>query len=149
MENIMHWLAITPFKTSLGYLQNSLKTQYFINIKNAFKSYFPKREIWKNDDYWKDLLKDFKKCCKRSRILDPSVVETCKSAPLYRDVSQARTRTTTFRAKHMNEKADKKGVALGMIKEATAYKIQKLAEFCLWLQWLGNLRGNNLRPKMR
>jgi hypothetical protein len=137
MENIMHWLAITPFKTSSGYLQNSVKTQYFSNIKNAFKSRFPNREIWKDDDYWKDLLKDFKKCCERSRILDPSVVETRKSAPLYRDVSQARTRTTTVRAKHMNEKADAKGVAMGMIKEATAYSIQKLAEFCLCSQAIG------------
>ena len=64
----MHWLVITPFKTSSGYLQNFVKTQYFSNIKNAFKSRFPNPEIWKDDDYWKDLLKDFKKCCERSRI---------------------------------------------------------------------------------
>ena len=105
----------------------------------AFKHRFPEHDIWaaNKEDWWKEQLKDFKKSCKRSRIADPSVEEMRKSAPLYRDVSKARTLSTTIRAKYLNLKADAKGVAMGMLKEASCYSIQKLFEFALCWQAIG------------
>ena len=139
IENIMYWLAVTPFKTSSGWLVNRSKEQYFSNIKNAFKLHFPNREIWASnkEEWWKELFKDFKTNCERSRLHDATVEEARKSIPLYRDVSKARTNSTTVRAKHMNDKADLRSVAMGMIKEASAYSIQKLFELNLCWQAIG------------
>ena len=136
VENIMFWLAVTPFKNSNGWLVNRSKEQYFSNIKNAFKLHFPNREIWASnkEEWWKELFKDFKTNCERSRLHDATVEEARKSIPLYRDVSKARTNSTTVRAKHMNDKADLRSVAMGMIKEASAYSIQKLFELNLCCQ---------------
>eukprot|EP00956_Cyclotella_meneghiniana_P004276 scaffold5246_cov75-Cyclotella_meneghiniana.AAC.1 len=120
VENIMFWLAVTPFKTNTGWLTTDVK------VRAANK------EAW-----WNEQKKDFKKSCKRSRIADPSVEEMRKSAPLYRDVSKARTLSTTIRAKYLNHKADAKGVAMGMLKEASCYSIQKLFEFALCWQAIG------------
>eukprot|EP00956_Cyclotella_meneghiniana_P042754 scaffold249312_cov72-Cyclotella_meneghiniana.AAC.3 len=86
----------------------------------AFKHRFPEHDIWaaNKEDWWKEQLKDFKKSCKRSRIADPSVEDMRKSAPLYRDVSKARTLSTTIRAKYLNLKGRRKGSCYGHAKRS-------------------------------
>ena len=124
LENIFYWLANTNFKTKSGWLEKSVKVKYFSYIKNVFRIKFPNRDIWAKEDYWKATLKDFKASCDRSRTLDPVVEDDRKSAPLYRDLSGARC--TAKRAKYLNNKVDARGVAMGMLKEASAHTIQEL-----------------------
>jgi hypothetical protein len=136
VENIMYWLTVTQFKTQSGYLQNQVKLKYFSNIKMVWMGKFSQRTgYWNNDDYWKKLNKEFAENCKRSRINDPSVEETRKSAPLYRDVSSVRS--TVVRAKHMENKVDAKTIAMVMIEASTPESIQKLAEFNLCRNAIG------------
>ena len=135
IENIMHWLSVTQFPTPAGFMANTVKATYFSNIKSSFKNKFPDHEIWNKGEYWTELLADFKKNCKRCRINDTVVEETRKSAPLYRDLSGSRN--TCVRAKYVNDKVDARGVAMGMLKEGSAYSIQKLAEFNLCMQACG------------
>ena len=55
VENIMFWLAVTPFKTNAGWLTTDVKAQYFSYIKMAFKHRFPEHDIWaaNKEDWWK------------------------------------------------------------------------------------------------
>jgi hypothetical protein len=130
IDNMMHWLATTQFPTRAGYLDKTSKVTYFSNAKSVWKYRFPKREdLWKNDEYWRELTADFKKKCDNSRMADPNVEELRKSAPLYRDLSGARC--TAVRAKYLNDKVDARSIAMAMIMDGSQFSVQKLLEFVL------------------
>ena len=84
-----------------GHIENSTKETYLKNAKQVFIQQFPNNEVFKNnnDDWWSNLFIDFKKECKRSRIIDPAIAETRKSEPLYRDLS---VNMTAIRAKYLD-----------------------------------------------
>jgi hypothetical protein len=55
IDNNMHWMVVTQFKTPMGWLDIVSKVKYFSHIKMVWQHKFPKSDLWKNETYWTEL----------------------------------------------------------------------------------------------
>ena len=128
IEGFGGWFSETQFKTHLGtWLSTDTKAIHYGKAKEMWKAKFHSHELWRDENWWTDVLKLFKRACDRALMDDPGTMEERKSEGIYRDLSSD---TTSIRAKYLDlSVVDARTITMSMIRNGNAKAVTDLMEF--------------------